>query len=189
MVVLRGITVFAPPPARVVLTDLPYHFTLAAWNATLSNANETGVPLVLGQNGASAGLSFQVISTYSSYPYNDFPFLSLVNGSLRAHLPSGISITNATVPQSGSPLVWVSSTFNTRPAATCFSILQTPAYRLPVLAVNGRDDLWSLCPFKGFRAQTNIVYDVAKDAGVPENWLGFDIKACYGVRIYVVATY
>ena len=31
--------------------------------------------------------------------YNDdFPFLSLDNGSLRAHRPSGISITNATTP-------------------------------------------------------------------------------------------
>jgi len=32
-------------------STLPYNFTLAAVNTTLPNANLTGVPLVLGQNG------------------------------------------------------------------------------------------------------------------------------------------
>ena len=45
---------FASPFAGPTLTDLPYHFTLAAWNTTRPNANGTGVPLVLGQNGASS---------------------------------------------------------------------------------------------------------------------------------------
>ena len=30
---------------------LPYNFTLAAVNVTLPNANQTGAPLVLGQDG------------------------------------------------------------------------------------------------------------------------------------------
>lgn len=36
---------------RVSFTDLAYNFTLSAWNTTLPNVNETGAPLVLGQNG------------------------------------------------------------------------------------------------------------------------------------------
>lgn len=32
-------------------SSLPYNFTIAAVNTTLPNANLTGVPLVLGQNG------------------------------------------------------------------------------------------------------------------------------------------
>ena len=33
---------------------LPYNFTLAAVNVTLPNANQTGAPLVLGQNGTNS---------------------------------------------------------------------------------------------------------------------------------------
>lgn len=44
--------------ATVSLTSLPYNFTLAALNLTLPNANLTGAPLVLGQNG---GLAFFVM--------------------------------------------------------------------------------------------------------------------------------
>ncbi|KAF8344816.1 hypothetical protein F5887DRAFT_885820 [Amanita rubescens] len=179
---------FAYPFAVPTFTDLSYYFKLGAWNTSLPNTNETGVPLVLGQNGASAGLSFQVTSTYYSYPYDDFPFLSLNNGSLRAYRPSGISITNATTPQRGYPLGWVSSTLYTRPASTGFSVIRAPAYRFPVLAFDGIEDLWSLCPFKGFRGQSNVVYDVETDEGIPEAWTGFDTKDCYSVRLYVIAT-
>jgi len=35
---------------------LPYNFTLAAVNVTLPNANLTGAPLVLGQDGKSGSL-------------------------------------------------------------------------------------------------------------------------------------
>lgn len=44
----------ASPFAVPTLTDLPYYFTLGAWNTSLPNTNETGVPLVLGQNGTSS---------------------------------------------------------------------------------------------------------------------------------------
>ncbi|KIL60332.1 hypothetical protein M378DRAFT_187793 [Amanita muscaria Koide BX008] len=171
----------------VSFTDLAYNFTLSAWNTTLPNVNETGVPLVLGQNGASTGMSFQITSTYASYPYNDFPSMSINNGSLRAYLPSGFWMTNATAPRSGSPLGWVSSTLYSRPAETVFSVVHAPAGRLPMLAASGREDLWSLCPFQGFRGQTSIVYDVEKDDGIPPSSIGFDVRDCYAVEIYVIA--
>ena len=100
-----------------------------------------------------------------------------------------MSITNATSPVKGSPLGWVSSKLYSRPAAAGFSVMLAPAYRFPVLAIDGREDLWSLCPFKGFRAQTNVIYDIATDKGIPENWIGFDARACYSVRLYVIATH
>lgn len=44
-------------------TDTPAsNFTLAALYTTLPNANTTGVPLVLGQDGAITGASFEVLS-------------------------------------------------------------------------------------------------------------------------------
>ena len=54
--------------AQEIMATLPYHFTLAAVNATFSNANLTGVPLVLGQDGKSKATRIVrgdiLISTY-----------------------------------------------------------------------------------------------------------------------------
>ena len=97
-------------------------------------------------------------------------------------------MTNATRPRGGSPLGWVTSALYSRPAATGFSVRHTPALQFPALAMDGRDDLWSLCPFKAFRGQTNIIYDVKKAEGLPQAWIGFDVRECYAVRIYVMAT-
>jgi hypothetical protein len=50
-----------------IYTDLPYKFTLAAWNVTRPNANATGVPLVLGEKGL---FFWQPLGspTYLTYP-------------------------------------------------------------------------------------------------------------------------
>ena len=42
--------------------DIAYNFTLAALNTTGTPANDTGVPLVLGQAGAIDGAEFKVLS-------------------------------------------------------------------------------------------------------------------------------
>ena len=42
--------------------DVAYNFTLAAYNVSGANANDTGVPLVLGQAGAIDGAEFKVLS-------------------------------------------------------------------------------------------------------------------------------
>ena len=46
-----------------IYEDLPCKFSLAAWNVTLDNANSTGAPLVLGQDGDH---NPRIISSYSS---------------------------------------------------------------------------------------------------------------------------
>ncbi|PFH46911.1 hypothetical protein AMATHDRAFT_153437 [Amanita thiersii Skay4041] len=176
--------VFAAP-LGVSLTDLPFDFSLYAWNTTRPNANSTGVPLVLGQNGASTGLSFHVTSTYFSYPYNDYPSLRLVNGSLRAYHSSGVWMTNATSVLDGQPLRWVSSTFYSRPAAKDFSVSVAPGWEYPVLKAHGRDDLWYLCDPADVgvrRAQTNVVFDVDGVVGGGSA----SKRECWRVRVYVV---
>ncbi|KAE9398966.1 hypothetical protein BT96DRAFT_939768 [Gymnopus androsaceus JB14] len=79
-------------------SSLGTNFTLAALNTTLSNANSTGAPLVLGEAGAIDGGLFEVTSTYNSYPYNDFPSLGLVGGNLRAFDSEANWFTNASAP-------------------------------------------------------------------------------------------
>lgn len=46
--------------------DVVNNFTLAAFNTSLPNANDTGVPLVLGQAGAIDGAEFKVFSVRAS---------------------------------------------------------------------------------------------------------------------------
>ena len=47
------------------------------------------------------------------------------------------------------------------------------------------DDLWPLCPFKGFRGQR---YLVKKAGGMLQAGIGFDRMQCYAVRLFVMAT-
>ncbi len=51
--------------------DIANNFTLAAYNSTLPNANSTGAPLVLGQNGAVDGAEFKVLSVRSAPPRSE----------------------------------------------------------------------------------------------------------------------
>ncbi len=48
--------------------DIAYNFTLAAYNTSQPNANSTGAPLILGQDGAIQGYQFKVLSVRPSTP-------------------------------------------------------------------------------------------------------------------------
>jgi hypothetical protein len=64
--------------AQEIMVTLPYRFTLAAVNATFPNANMTGVPLVLGQDGKSKAtrlvqgdiLTFHVLGATSGITFH-----------------------------------------------------------------------------------------------------------------------
>ncbi|KAJ7751765.1 hypothetical protein DFH07DRAFT_826061 [Mycena maculata] len=174
-------TVLSEKP--IIYNDLPCKFSLAAHNVTRHNVNSTGLPLVLGQYGASDGASFEVTSTYASYPYNLYPTIALSNGSLRAYRASGAWLTNATAVASGGPLLWFTSALFNHDAARVYNAVQCPGAALPVLATNGATDRWSLCPFN-LTGQTNIVFNVSGSAA--EYKLGFDPRECWKVAIHLV---
>ena len=200
--------------AQSDLSTLCYNFTLAALNTTLPNANSTGAPLVLGEDGtiltvginpsysrmiltgATSGLTLHVTSvrsvessfhlvadvrakTYESYPYNDFPYLGLVNGTLRAYTASGWWATNATEVQSGGTLDWVTTTEYPTNAPQIYS--STPADQYYQLAADGFSNLWSLCPFPSTR-QTNVVFNVSNTSS------NYDAKECYSIQINIIPT-
>ncbi|RDB16488.1 hypothetical protein Hypma_002778 [Hypsizygus marmoreus] len=176
--------------AQHSVLSLPYNFTIAALNTTFSgvNANRTGVPLVLGQNGATTGASFYVTSTYASYPYNDYPSMALMRGSLRAFTSEGEWLTNATAMRSGRPLGWITSRYYTQPAAKGYSAVRVPTEIFPLLATHGFAHLWSLCRFPGFRGQTNVVFNVSADIPLPP-YLEFDPADCYPVTLNIIRVY
>ncbi|KIM43838.1 hypothetical protein M413DRAFT_68669 [Hebeloma cylindrosporum] len=165
---------------------LPYNFTLAAVNVTLPNANQTGAPLVLGQDGASSGISFYVTSTYASFPYNDYPTLGLVNHTLRAYRQDGSWNTNATEVKSGGTLGWVTSTKYRQLAPDVYSAIREPDDEYALLAAHGFSNLWSLCPFPGNRPQTNVVFNISAADDTRSSASSPDPALCYPVRINIV---
>ncbi|KJA22576.1 hypothetical protein HYPSUDRAFT_67037 [Hypholoma sublateritium FD-334 SS-4] len=176
-------------PGRLVvsLDRLDYNFTLSAVNVTEPNANLTGAPLVLGQAGAIDGESFYVTSTYASYPYNDYPSLGLIDNTLRAYMKDGQWLTNTSTVQSGGTMSWYTTSLYTQVAPEIFTALKTPFATHALLAVYGISDLWSLCPFSGAYAQTNLIFNVSGDATTPPPpYLGFDIEQCYAVLVNII---
>ncbi|CAL1702399.1 unnamed protein product [Somion occarium] len=157
------------------------NLSLAAYNTSLPNANSTGAPIVLGQAGAIAGAEFK---TYASYPYNDFPTFSLDEGAL---VPKGAGITVAdTDVLVGGQLGFVVTNLNPPTPAQIYCALASTdpmggGTGLPVLAVHGDPDSFSLCragddPL----AQTNVVYQAQ-----PNN-TGYIYDSCYPVRLQII---
>ncbi|KAJ3866797.1 hypothetical protein EV359DRAFT_35833 [Lentinula novae-zelandiae] len=179
-------TLLIPGCALAVTTlnasaTLGHNFTLAALNTTFSNANSTGAPLVLGSAGE---LLYSPWTTYYSYPFDDYPALSLVNGNLRAFDREGNWHTNASAPFMGyEALSWATSTFYSDPASTAFSAINIPASIYPILAVNGVYNLWYLCPSDMRLGQDSVYYNttsIASSKAYPA-----DIN-CYSVTLNMV---
>ncbi|TFK18851.1 hypothetical protein FA15DRAFT_674970 [Coprinopsis marcescibilis] len=169
---------------RKFLDTLDYDFTFAAVNTSLPNANTTGAPLVLGYSGYTHGMAIYVTSTYYTYPYNSYPSLRLVKHALRAIDSRGEWSTNATIVRSRDSLVWISSTMYPYPEdnARIFSAEGCQSSQYPILTAYNISSLWSLCPYPGFRGQTQLVFN-ATTAGPPPL---YDPALCYPVNINIV---
>lgn len=125
--------------------------------------------------------------TYASYPYNDYPSLGLVDNTLRAYMKGGQWLTNATTVQSGGTMSWYTTSLYTQPAPIIFTALKNSSAKQTLLAVYGTSDLWSLCPFSGTNAQTNLIFNVSTDATTPHPpYLGFDPAQCYEVLVNII---
>ncbi|KAL1714977.1 hypothetical protein EV715DRAFT_276189 [Schizophyllum commune] len=179
-----------PAPALLASTafaqlrTLPYNFTLAALNKTLPNANDTGVPLVLGLEFVFDYLAIYWTSTYASAHNNTFPSLGLVDGALHAYGGNESWDTNAVRCDSGDSIGWF-STENGPPGADVFSVLPaTENCRYPTLAVHGEDSPWSLCPIGNDWGLNEVYYNIS-----PTNiWEGnrVVVQDCYGVALQVL---
>lgn len=154
------------------------NFTLSAVNTTLPSM--TGVLLVLGIDGATTGATLYYTSTFTSYPYNDYPTQALVDGSLRAFTKTGEWMTNATAISPGYPLRWITSTFYRHSAAQDYGAELQPGGPL-LLSALGFTNMWSLC--RSYKAQTIVVFNVS--ATKPSPYLEFDPASCYKVELNI----
>ncbi|KAI0764149.1 hypothetical protein BD413DRAFT_483041 [Trametes elegans] len=158
------------------------NFTLTAWNVDGSNDNSTGVPLVLASGGATSGGSFLRLATWASYPYNQYPTLSLADGTLIPNAPEGVTPAKASNVDDGAQLGFVSNN-NVNPAdgakIYCAVADTDPAGHgtgHAFLAVNGDTGSFSLCK----DGSQNVVYYKAAEGN------SYDYSSCYPVRVQLI---
>ncbi|KAJ3539002.1 hypothetical protein NM688_g6430 [Phlebia brevispora] len=167
--------------------DVAYNFTLAAYNSTLPNSNTTGVPLVVGWNGATEEAELKVLSTYASYPYNDFPTFSMVNGTLHPNSPNNLSIVDNVVSDGDEPSFLQTNEPATAAQIYCGVADTDPAgggTGFPELAVNSDTDSFFLCSTGDYRfAQNNIVYKPNL------NSYSYNYSSCYPVKIQIIGLF
>ncbi|KAJ6574384.1 hypothetical protein B0H19DRAFT_1063348 [Mycena capillaripes] len=109
-----------------------------------------GCYMDLQTSGLNDGASYEVTSTYASYPYDIKPTMALVNGLLRAYRASGAWTANATAVTSGGVLSWYTSELFDHDVARIYTAIQHHGTSgLHAHAAYGFDDLWSLCLFDG----------------------------------------
>ncbi|KAI0739463.1 hypothetical protein C8Q80DRAFT_1111192 [Daedaleopsis nitida] len=157
-------------------------FTLAAYNTSLPNANTTGVPLVLGQAGAISGVSFKALSTITTFPFDDYPTIALVNGRLIPSGPHTVPTGGQLVSDGQEVTFAASNTIDPTQGAQiyCGVASTDPAGHStghPFLAVNGDTDSFSLCQVG---SQNNIVFKPTPGS------LAYNFDSCYEVKVQMI---
>ncbi|PCH34742.1 hypothetical protein WOLCODRAFT_106469, partial [Wolfiporia cocos MD-104 SS10] len=169
--------------------DTAQNFTLTAYDLASTPANSTGVPLVVGQNSSATDAEYKVLSTYESYPYNDFPNFSLISGALipnPSKANASVSAADVAVAAGAEPSFMVSSSSGLPdPAQIYCAVADTDpdvGHAFPTLAVNGDTDNFHLCKTSGdANAQVNVVYKASSNSsGV------YDYDSCYRVRLQLI---
>lgn len=167
--------------------DSASNFTLAAFNVSTPVTSTSGAQLVLGQDGAEDENSFGVLSTYVSYPYNQFPSFSLSSGMLLPNYEeAGMYTSDLSVSAGAEPTFeysTVQSNIDSSAQIYCAVADTDPdqGSPYPALAVNGDVDNFSLCLTS--YGQNNIVYKaVADNNGV------YDYSTCYRVDVRLMGT-
>jgi len=165
--------------------DTTPNVTLSAWNRSLPNANDTGVPLVLVPIGERGGpgnaVHLENLATLVSVATNLWPSITLEEGTLIADfVPSDIpSFTVATQAIAGAPLQFSTSVQPLPNNPVFCAVASTSAEgggpRGPALAVGTDTDHFSLC--QSGRANIIIYQPSVTNDG------SYDFNTCYNVTV------
>ncbi|KAL1699445.1 hypothetical protein EV121DRAFT_216199 [Schizophyllum commune] len=165
------------------LKTLPYMFTLAALNTTLPNANDTGVPLVLGHEFSLPGSTLLITSTYASWPYKEYCNISLglVGGAMHGYDTAGAWF-NASLVVSGHAMTWLGS-YLSSPETDQFTAVQAArGHRYASLAAHGQNALWSLCPTGNKDGKNEVFYNISS----ANSHSSVVVKDCYKVTLQII---
>ncbi|KAI0739462.1 hypothetical protein C8Q80DRAFT_1274523 [Daedaleopsis nitida] len=155
-------------------------FKLTAYNTTGGpNVNATGAPLVLAPSPSYPnGLSVYALSTYATYPHDDYPTMSIVNGRL---FPKGRYPAAGAGVATGEEVEFVAGPFTRAayyPQQYCV-VAETSSHAQShenLLAVNGDVAGFSLC---ALGSQYHVVYK-------PTSGKKYDLQSCYSIFLQVI---
>ncbi|CCM00191.1 uncharacterized protein FIBRA_02219 [Fibroporia radiculosa] len=162
-------------------------FSLAALYTDATNANRTGVPLVLGDT-ADSSTSNAILATLASAPAYTWPGpeMSLVDGALYpVSSDPDVSASGSAVTAGGELRFTITQPLSDPIDGAeiyCVQSFGSPAgFQLPVLAVNGDTGSFSLCATnEDDTSQVNVVYQAApRDSN-------YKYDTCLPVRLQVV---
>ncbi|KIJ29425.1 hypothetical protein M422DRAFT_36950 [Sphaerobolus stellatus SS14] len=168
--------------------DTTPNVTLSAWNRTLPNANDTGVPLVLvpiGETGGPNAVHLENLATFASVGINFWPTVALEQGTLIANFMStsdGVpTFTVATQAAAGTALQFSSSARPLPNNPIFCAVASTSAEgggpRGPALAVGTDTDHFSLC-------QSGVANTIIYQASATNNG-AYDFSTCYPVTVVI----
>ncbi|KAI5833976.1 hypothetical protein K523DRAFT_395427 [Schizophyllum commune Tattone D] len=161
------------------LKTLPYSLTLAALNTTLPNANDTGVPLVLGDEYFLPGSGLYITSTYASWPYKENNIsLGLVGGAMRGYDPE----VNASLVVSGYAMTWLGSYMGSPETDQFTAVHAARGHEYASLAAHGQDSLWSLCPTGNKDGKNEVFYNISS----ANSHSSVVVKDCYKITLQII---
>ncbi|KIJ29060.1 hypothetical protein M422DRAFT_37091 [Sphaerobolus stellatus SS14] len=171
--------------------DTTPNVTLSAWNRTLPNANDTGVPLVLvpiGETGGPNAVHLENLATFASVGINFWPTVALDQGTLIGNFMStpadgGVpTFTVATQAAAGTALQFSSSSKSLPNNPIFCAVASTSAEgggpRGPALAIGTDTDHFSLCQSQG--PANLIIYQASAT-----NDGSYDFNTCYPVTVVI----
>jgi len=159
------------------------NFTFAAYNLSQPNANSTGAPLVLGNlTGPGGPYDVMGLTTYHSWPHDDYPVWTLDSGFLNPHyyIPDTMN-TSAGPVTAGGALNWYVSTgpLSEQPQAI-YCAVNTTYSPYPILAVNEEPFGFSLClVVTGTLSQYHVIWK--EDPAIQS------YSDCYPVSLHMVS--
>ncbi|KAI0791925.1 hypothetical protein C8Q75DRAFT_804978 [Abortiporus biennis] len=169
----RDFTSTGPTCASLAAASLSFlnssNFMLTAFFNNLPNDNITGVPLVLGENGGADGKEFRVLSTFASFPSNDYPTINMINGGLVASGPDRLNAVGTAVGTNAEISFTVANP-PVAPADIYCGIPSTSANgcdncQFARLSIETDTDSFSLCRPTTPGGQVNVVYKADSSDG------------------------
>ncbi|KAH9840745.1 uncharacterized protein C8Q71DRAFT_702151 [Rhodofomes roseus] len=166
--------------------DTAPNFTLAAYDTSGSNANTTGVPLVLTETSLDSDTAYMAIATYATQPDNTFAAFSLSQGVLSPNVnATGVNVTDLSVNSGDAPSFVASETSVPAPAQVYCGVADTDPHGgnpYPILSVNKDTDSFSLCKSTSgdSNGQDIVVFEAAQGSS------DYDFSTCTPVHVQLI---
>ncbi|KAH8105392.1 hypothetical protein BXZ70DRAFT_523151 [Cristinia sonorae] len=156
--------------------------SLEAFSLSAVHKDNSSELLVLGQGGVVNDIDIKVFSTFSTFPFNDFPTITLDSGNLTPNGDDSDLAVTAPVNE-GDELSFMFSMNPPPPASIYCAVPIIDSKETFHLAVNGDADSFSLCQTgRASTSQVNVVFKPSQN-----NSESYFIDTCKPVKLLMKA--